>query len=109
MNPASEMNENCARSVLNGICANVTFCTEGSLLNPGQIRSLGVPSKEKILCSCSISAFPGKSGLRVSSSAKMHPTDHMSTAVEYCLAPSSSSGGRYLQPMACEYDGKEVG
>ena len=37
----------------------------------------------KILKISSISESPGKSGLRVHISAKMHPTDHMSTPVEY--------------------------
>lgn len=37
----------------------------------------------KILKISSISESPGKSGLRVHISAKMQPTDHMSTPVEY--------------------------
>lgn len=40
----------------------------------------------------SISDLPGKSGSLDSSSAMMHPSDHMSMAVEYSLEPSSSSG-----------------
>lgn len=37
----------------------------------------------KTLLIWSISDFPGNSGFCVSSSPKMHPTDHMSMAVEY--------------------------
>jgi hypothetical protein len=37
----------------------------------------------KILKISSISESPGNRGLRVHISAKMHPTDHMSTPVEY--------------------------
>lgn len=42
--------------------------------------------------SSSISPFAWKSGSFSISSAKMHPTDHMSTAVEYFVAPSRISG-----------------
>ena len=49
------------------------------------------PDTLKIWLSWSISPFPLKSGLRSMNSAKMHPTDHMSTAVEY----SCSDGGRW--------------
>ena len=41
------------------------------------------PDTLKIWLSWSISPFPLKSGLRSMNSAKMQPTDHMSTAVEY--------------------------
>lgn len=46
---------------------------------------------------------PGKSGLRVSSSAKMQPTLQLSTAGPYCSAPSSSSGGlhQHSTPPPC--------
>lgn len=43
----------------------------------------------------SISPRPGNSGSFWMSSANMQPTDHMSIAVVYSLAPSSSSGARY--------------
>jgi hypothetical protein len=49
----------------------------------------------KILKISSISESPGKRGLRVHISAKMQPTDHMSTPVEYCRPPSRISGERY--------------
>merc|ERR1719335_504301 len=38
---------------------------------------------------------PGKRGLRPSSSAKMQPTDHMSTAFVYVSLESTISGARY--------------
>lgn len=66
---------------------------------PGQVFSSGVPSNlskselekrnarvhiyRKILKISSISESPGKSGLRVHISAKIAPTDHISTPVEY--------------------------
>lgn len=46
-----------------------------------------------IFPSCSASLLPRKIGCPMSSSAKMHPTLHMSTSVPYTSAPSSSSGG----------------
>lgn len=48
-----------------------------------------------ILKISSISESPGKMGLRVHISAKIHPTDHMSTPVEYCRPPRRISGARY--------------
>lgn len=67
---------------------------------PGHVFSSGVPSNlskseeeeketgrvdayRKILKISSISESPGKSGLRVHISAKIAPTDHISTPVEY--------------------------
>jgi hypothetical protein len=38
---------------------------------------------------------PWNSGRWLSISAKMQPTDHTSTGVEYILAPSRISGARY--------------
>jgi len=49
----------------------------------------------KILKISSISESPGKSGFRVHISAKMAPTDHISTPVEYCRPPRRISGARY--------------
>ena len=43
--------------------------------------------------SSSCSSIAGKSGLPVTSSAKMHPNDHMSTACPYGM-PSTTSGLR---------------
>src|SRR3989338_9564343 len=45
---------------------------------PGQFLSEGVPRAAHILESWSISVSPGRNALRSSSSAKVHPTDHMS-------------------------------
>ena len=59
-----------------------------SPLTPGQFSSLGVPSSPKILCSCAISPCSLNSTCFVSSSAMMHPRDHMSMAVEYSLHPT---------------------
>ncbi|KAJ0454114.1 hypothetical protein HanIR_Chr15g0736541 [Helianthus annuus] len=41
------------------------------------------------------SSLPGKIGFPCSSSAKIHPTDHMSTAGPYFVVPSSNSGGLF--------------
>lgn len=49
----------------------------------------------KILKISSISESPGNKGFRVHISAKMQPTDHMSTPVEYCRPPRRISGARY--------------
>ena len=98
----------------------------GSLENPGQIVSLGVPRVLKIcmdfeemyqhltittrnrtenkaevikkqevnltLSSCSTSFFPLNSGHFATNSPIMHPTDHISTAVEYSFVPKRISG-----------------
>merc|ERR1719446_1864304 len=40
-------------------------------------------------------SVPGKSGFRPSNSAKMQPTDHMSTAFVYVSDESTISGARY--------------
>ena len=44
------------------------------------------------LSSWSNSVFPLKSGSFDNSSAMIQPNDHISIAVEYCFAPSRSSG-----------------
>src|SRR5207244_3973984 len=49
----------------------------------------------KILKISSISESPGNRGLRDAISAKMQPTDHISTPVEYWRPPSRISGERY--------------
>jgi hypothetical protein len=67
----------------------------GSLLKPGQIFSLGVPSSLNILSSCSSSVPPLSSGSLDNSSAMMQPKLHASMAVEYRRVPSSNSGARY--------------
>jgi len=56
---------------------------------------LVLSTNRKILKISSISESPGKRGLRVHISAKMQPTDHMSTPVEYCRPPRRISGARY--------------
>jgi hypothetical protein len=53
------------------------------------------------LVNWSISLRPGKSGSLFTSSAKMHPIDHMSIAVVYCLVPSNNSGA--LNQKEAEY------
>lgn len=70
----------------------LTVRVSGSLRYPGQFSSLGFPSMLKILPIWSISPRPWKRAVFCISSAKMQPTDHMSTAVLYSLAPSSNSG-----------------
>lgn len=47
----------------------------------GQSSSVGVPSARKVVFNWSISDSPGRYGVRNISSAKIHPTDQMSTAV----------------------------
>jgi hypothetical protein len=70
-----------------------------SLRQPGvalsNVSTLWVVTYRKILKISSISESPGKSGLRVHISAKMQPTDHMSTPVEYWRPPRRISGARY--------------
>lgn len=46
----------------------------------------------RTLLTWSISPLPGSSGSLRMSSPKMQPIDHISTAVLYSVAPSSSSG-----------------
>ena len=87
----------------------------GNEVTPGHVCSSGVPSSLKCregnqykfgkISSCftylkilnisSISESPGNKGFRVHISAKMQPTDHMSTPVEYCRPPSKISGDLY--------------
>lgn len=91
----------------------------GNDVTPGQSCSLGVPSilrkcqdslqiviqtitYRKILKISSISESPGNKGLRVHISAKMQPTDHMSTPVEYCRPPRRISGARYHSVTTCK-------
>lgn len=66
-----------------GYSAKVIFCTAGSLLYPGQTRSLGVPRVLNILFNWSTSDLPVNRGSIAKNSAKIQPTDHMSTGVEY--------------------------
>lgn len=46
----------------------------------GQSSSVGVPRARKMVFNWSISLSPGRYGIRSISSAKMQPTDQMSTA-----------------------------
>lgn len=50
----------------------------------GHVSSVGVPQREKIKSSCSVSVDPGRTGLPCRSSARIHPTDHISTSGPYC-------------------------
>ena len=56
--------------------------------------SLGVPMILNISYIYEISFYPSKSGLPIANSAKIHPTDHMSTGVAY-VDCKSTSGARY--------------
>ena len=47
----------------------------------GQVSFVGLPRALKMVSSWSISLLPGRYGTRSMSSAKMHPTDHTSTAL----------------------------
>lgn len=86
----------------------------GNCENPGHISSSGMPSNRIIfffqtmrelsfndltvrcaritLSSWSISLRPGSRGSLFTSSANIHPMDHISIAVVYSFAPSKSSG-----------------
>jgi hypothetical protein len=55
----------------------------------------GVPNTEMMRCTWSRKSSPGNSGCLPNSSARMHPTDQMSTALVYSLAFRMTSGARY--------------
>jgi hypothetical protein len=56
---------------------------------------VGVPSTEIIRWTWSRKSSPGKSGCLPNSSARIHPTDQISTAFVYSLALRMTSGARY--------------
>ena len=60
---------------------------------------VGVPSKSNIFCNTPNSVSAEKRGFPKSSSAKIHPQDHISTAHPYRVAPNRISGGRYHRVM----------
>lgn len=64
-------------------------------VNINQFETSSRSAYRKILKISSISESPGKSGLRVHISAKIAPTDHISTPVEYWRPPKRISGERY--------------
>lgn len=55
----------------------------------------GFPVTYKILSIWFRVEFPGNNALERRSSPKIHPTDHMSTAFEYCVEPSKIYGALY--------------
>ena len=61
----------------------------------GHMLTAGAPRQEKTSWSCLTSSLPRNSGLPVHSSTNIHPSDHMSTATPYFVAPSIISGARY--------------
>ena len=61
-------------------CPGFRFAKNGSLETPGKVSSVGVPSIRQILSTCAPSSAPANRGFPRSSSAQMHPTDHMSTS-----------------------------
>ena len=68
---------------------NLTYTTIPKILTSvrsGHDSSVGVPHSEYIKFSCSFSCVPGRIGLSYRSSARIHPTDHMSTAGPYCVS-----------------------
>ncbi len=65
---------------------------DGCGARTGQMRSLGAPSRRDMRSSMSASALAGNSGSLRSSSPKMQPAAHMSTASVYVSWPSRSSG-----------------
>ncbi len=61
-------------------------------------------ANRKILKIWSISESPLKSGIPFKTiSAMMHPTDHISRAVEYWRAPKRTSGARYQSVTTYKY------
>jgi len=64
----------------------------GRLKYAGQLLWVGGPRSLNIIESSSTSDFAWNSGSLRRSSAKMQPTDHMSTLVEYVVAPNRISG-----------------
>ena len=61
----------------------------------GQSSFYGLPRISVILNIMLISESPWKIGFPIKSSAITHPTDQISTGVEYSWAPKSISGARY--------------
>lgn len=55
----------------------------------------GLPISSKILSIWFKVEFPGNVDLPIINSPKMHPTDHISTALEYLVDPSKIYGARY--------------
>lgn len=71
---------------------NVRLLESGKEEKSGQEELVGGPKSLNIIESSSISPLAWKMGSFKSSSPKMHPTDHISIAVEYVLAPNKISG-----------------
>jgi hypothetical protein len=72
-----------------------TEVKDWSWLTPGHVSSFGVPRILKIFLIWSYSESPSKRARFVTISAKIQPADHISTGVEYSLAPRRSSGALY--------------
>lgn len=70
LKPAALNHGNLCFKLLYGCCFNVKFCNAGSVLNSGQIASLGVPNKSTISSNCAISDLPGNKGRCPSNSPK---------------------------------------
>lgn len=73
------------------------------MVNSGQVEGVGGPRSLKIIEMSSSSPLAWNSGSFRRSSANMQPTDQMSTAVEYSVAPNRISGalgeyGRVVEP-----------
>ena len=64
----------------------------GKVEYSGHVVLVGGPRSLNIMEISSTSPLAWKSGSFKSNSAKMQPTDHISTAVEYVVAPSNISG-----------------
>lgn len=64
----------------------------GRVKYSGQELCVGGPRSLKIIDNISSSAFAWNRGSLRRSSAKIQPTDHKSTAVEYVFAPRRISG-----------------
>eukprot|EP00967_Tisochrysis_lutea_P123827 scaffold206491_cov44-Tisochrysis_lutea.AAC.1 len=86
---------NLSRSLEKGCGRNCTLLKLGKVVTPGQLSSLGVPSRANVRESWSSSPLPGSSGEPRTNSAKMQPSDQTSTAGPYIVAPRRSSGARY--------------
>ena len=59
------------------------------------VSGCGFPTHWQMSSSWCCESEPGQRGLRPRSSARMHPTAHMSTALVYSTQPVMISGARY--------------
>lgn len=90
--PAADMYGNFCLSCDGWGAGRLIVFAKGKDEYSGHVVFVGAPSSLKIMEISSSSPFAWKRGSFNSSSANMQPTDHISTAVEYVVAPSNISG-----------------